>query len=43
MFGEVFACGCTVEKWTKSEMWRNFAKIDDFVKYGAILAWFAGK
>ena len=43
MFGDVFVCGCMVEKYTITEINREFAKIDDFVKCRAILVWFTEK
>jgi hypothetical protein len=36
-------CGCMVEKCTITELNCKFVKIDDFVKYGAILVQFAEK
>lgn len=39
----VFWCGCIVEKYTIMELDCKFVKIDDFVKYGAILVWFTEK
>jgi hypothetical protein len=42
-FGVVFCCGCMVEKYTITELNCKFVKIDDFVKYRAILVQFAEK